>query len=106
MATIQNKGPFLSLVAQLDKLARHNRQGSFRTKARYYEACKRFCAYLAAEYHLQKLENISGKHLVSYVLYLQDTGKSTSTVKPTSPPFVSSTIRCPAQSTRCQRTAS
>lgn len=81
MATIQNKGPFLSLVAQLDKLARHNRQGSFRTKARYYEACKRFCAYLAAEYHLQKLENISGKHLVSYVLYLQDTGKSTSTVK-------------------------
>ena len=81
MATIQNKGPFLSLVAQLDKLARHNRQGSFRTKARYYEACKRFCAYLAAEYHLQKLENISGKHLVSYVLYLQDNGKSASTVK-------------------------
>ena len=81
MATIQSKGIFLTLVAQLDKLARHNRQGSFRTKARYYEACKRFCAYLAAEYHLQKLENISGKHLVSYVLYLQDTGKSASTVK-------------------------
>lgn len=81
MATIQSKGIFLSLVAQLDKLARHNRQGSFRTKERYYEACKRFCAYLAAEYHLQKLENISGKHLVSYVLYLQDTGKSAGTVK-------------------------
>ena len=81
MATIQSKGIFLSLVAQLDKLARHNRQGSFRTKERYYEACKRFCAYLAAEYHLQKLENISGKHLVSYVLYLQDNGKSASTVK-------------------------
>ena len=79
MATIQRI--FLSLVAQLDKLARHNRQGSFRTKERYYEACKRFCAYLAAEYHLQKLENISGKHLVSYVLYLQDNGKSASTVK-------------------------
>ena len=81
MATIQSKGIFLTLVAQLDRLARHNRQGSFRTKERYYEACKRFCAYLAAEYHLQKLENISGKHLVSYVLYLQDTGKSASTVK-------------------------
>ena len=38
MATIQSKGIFLSLVAQLDKLARHNRQGSFRTKERYYEA--------------------------------------------------------------------
>lgn len=106
MATIQSKGIFLSLVAQLDKLVRHNRQGSFRTKERYYEACKRFCAYLAAEYHLQKLENISGKHLVSYVLYLQDNGKSASTVKPTLLPFVSSTIRCPTQSIRCQRTAS
>ena len=81
MATIQSKGIFLSLVAQLDKLARHNRQGSFRTKARYYEACKRFCAYLAAHYHLQKLENISGKHLVSYVLYLQEQGKAASTIK-------------------------
>ena len=81
MSAVQNRGIFLTLVAQLDRLARHNRQGSFRTKARYSEACKLFCAYLAAEYHLQKLENISGKHLVSYVLYLQDTGKSASTVK-------------------------
>ena len=81
MSAVQNRGICLTLVAQLDRLARHNRQGSFRTKARYYEASKRFCAYLAAEYHLQKLENISGKHLVSYVLYLQDTGKSASTVK-------------------------
>ena len=81
MATIQSKGIFLSLVAQLDKLARHNRQGSFRTKERYYEACKRFCAYLAAEYHLQKLENISGKHLTSYVLWMQEKGTSPSTIK-------------------------
>lgn len=81
MATIQSKGIFLTLVAQLDKLARHNRQGSFRTKARYYEAMKRFCAYLADEYRLQKLSNISGKHFVSYVLYLQDAGKAASTIK-------------------------
>ena len=81
MSTIQNRGIFFSLVTQLDKLARHNRQGSFRTKERYYEAVKRFCAYLADEFHLQKLENVSGKHLVSYVLYLQDNGKSASTVK-------------------------
>ena len=75
------KGIYHTLVTQLDKLARHNRQGSFRTKDRYYEAGKRFCAYLAAHYHLQKLENISGKHLVSYVLYLQAQGKSASTIK-------------------------
>ena len=75
------KGSYHTLVTQLDKLARHNRQGSFRTKDRYYEAVKRFCAYLAVHYHLQKLENISGKHLVSYVLYLQEQGKSASTIK-------------------------
>ena len=78
---IQNKGIYLALVSQLDRLARHSRQGSFRTKERYYEACKRFCAYLADAYHLQKLENISGKHLVSYVLYLQESGKTASTIK-------------------------
>ena len=75
------KGIYHTLVTQLDKLARHNRQGSFRTKDRYYEAVKRFCAYLANHYRLQKLENISGKHLVSYVLYLQEQGKSASTIK-------------------------
>lgn len=35
-----------SLLAQLEKLARRNRQGSFRTKERYYEAVKRFCRFL------------------------------------------------------------
>lgn len=81
--TIQiiNEGNYRTLIAQLDKLARHNRQGSFRTKERYYEACKRFCAYLADEFRLQKLSNISGKHLVNYVLYLQENGKSASTIK-------------------------
>ena len=78
---IENMGIYLSLVSQLDKLARHNRQGSFRTKERYYEAMKRFCAYLADEFHLQKLENISGKHLTSYVLWMQESGKSPSTIK-------------------------
>ena len=78
---IQNRGIFLALVSQLDKLARHNRQGSFRTKDRYYQAMKRFCAYLADEYHLQKLTNISGKHLTSYVLWMQENGKSASTIK-------------------------
>ncbi len=79
--TIQQKGLYLALVSQLDKLARHNRQGSFCTKDRYYDACKRFCGYLADEYRLQKLSNISGKHLVGYVLYLQENGKSASTIK-------------------------
>ena len=72
---------YLALVAQLDRLARHNRQGSFQTRRRYYEAMKRFCFYLASSFHLQKLSNISAKHFVSYVIYMQDNGKAASTIK-------------------------
>lgn len=79
--TINQSGIYETLVSQLDRIAKHNRQGSFQTKRRYYEAMKRFCAYLADEYRLQKLSNINGKHLVSYVLYLQDAGKAASTIK-------------------------
>lgn len=78
---MENLGIYMSLVAQLDKLARHNRQGSYRTKERYYEAMKRFCRFLAEEYRLQKLSNISGKHLTAYILKLQTDGKSASTIK-------------------------
>lgn len=78
---IINIGIYLGLLAQLDKLARHNRQGSFRTKERYYEAMKRFCAFLADAFHLQKLANVNGKHLTAYILKLQDDGKAPSTIK-------------------------
>ena len=72
---------YLALANQLDRLARHSRQGSFHTRLRYYEAMKRFCLYLAMVFHLQKLSNISAKHFVSYVVYLQDSGKAASTIK-------------------------
>ena len=76
-----NTGLYNTLVAQLDKVARHNRQGSFRTKERYYEAMKRFCRFLADHYHLQKLNNIHEKHLTAYVMKMQEDGKSASTIK-------------------------
>ena len=78
---IANRGIYNALIDQLDKLARHNRQGSYRTKDRYYEAMKRFCRYLAHEYRLQKLANVSGKHLVRYVEQMQMAGKAPSTIK-------------------------
>ncbi len=78
---MKNQGIYYSLKAQLDKLARHNRQGSYRTKERYYMAMKRFCHFLADNYHLQKLSNISSKHLVAYVLWMQEKGLSASTIK-------------------------
>ena len=78
---MKNPGIYQALIAQLDKTARHNRQGSFRTKERYYEAMQRFCRFLADEYHLQKLANVSGKHLTAYVIHMQAAGKSASTLK-------------------------
>lgn len=41
---------FDNLVTQLDKLARHTRQGSFRTQQRYYETMLRFCRFLVGRY--------------------------------------------------------
>ncbi len=79
--TIKNPGIYQTLIAQLDKVARHNRQGSLRTKKRYYEAMQRFCKFLSEQFRLQKLANISGKHLTAYVLHMQEQEKSASTIK-------------------------
>ena len=78
---MKKQGLYYSLEEQLDKIARHNRQGSYRTKERYYMAMKRFCHFLAEEFNLQKLSNISSKHLVAYVLWMQEKELSASTIK-------------------------
>ena len=78
---VKNPGIYKALLAQLDKTARHNRQGSFKTKKRYYDAMKRFCRFLADNFHLQKLANVNGKHLAAYVIYMQEQGMSASTIK-------------------------
>ncbi len=70
-----------NLLLQLDKLRRHNRQGSFRTRQRYYEAMQRFCRFLADEYHVERLANIASKHVFAYVAHLQEKGRSASTIK-------------------------
>lgn len=72
---------FIALVDQLDRLSRHNRQGSFQTRDRYYEAMKRFCLYLALVWHLQKLRNIAPEHVAGYVVYMQENGNAPSTIK-------------------------
>ncbi len=70
-----------NLIFQLDKLHRHNRQGSFRTRQRYYETMQRFCRFLADEYHVERLANIAPTHTFAYVIHLQEKGRSASTIK-------------------------
>ena len=75
------KGLEKTLREQLNKLDKHNRQGSKETQKRYRETCTRFLRHLARNFHLRKLNNISGKHLVSYVEYMQKKGLAASTIK-------------------------
>lgn len=72
---------YKNLEVQYDKLFRHIKVGSFKTRERYGKAFKRFMVFLAKEYKLQKLANISEKHILAYVSFLQNKGLAASTIK-------------------------
>lgn len=76
-----NEKIYQNLIFQLDRLAAHNRQGSFQTRRRYYEAMKRFCKFLTNEYHVERLANIAPKHIFAYTKSMQAQGKSAATIK-------------------------
>jgi Site-specific recombinase XerD len=42
---------------------------------------KRFCRFLAEEYHLERLANLAPKHLFAYVDHLQNSNRAASTIK-------------------------
>lgn len=75
------EGIYDNLDSQLKKIAKHNRQGSYKTRERYLSATRGFCKYLANEYGVQKFANIQDKHIDSYIKDMQDRGLSASTIK-------------------------
>ncbi|MCL2034956.1 MAG: site-specific integrase [Oscillospiraceae bacterium] len=50
---------YANLLVQFEKVFKHNRQGSYKTKQRYGEAFKRFLYFLAVEYRLERIANIA-----------------------------------------------
>lgn len=72
---------YFTLFEQAEKLRRHNRQCSYKTRERYYQAFLRFLRFVAAVFHLEKLANLSGKHLIAYVQDMKERGLSPSTIK-------------------------
>lgn len=71
----------LNLMVQVDKLRKHCRQNSIKTRRRYYQATERFCEFLAEVYHLQKFSNIKPRHLVHYAEYMKERGYSPAMVR-------------------------
>lgn len=72
---------YKNLEMQINKLNKHARQGSFKTRDRYYGGVKKFCKFLAENFHAQKFANISDKHIKAYVEYMQSRYLSVSTIK-------------------------
>ena len=78
---VKEQGIYNMLIDQVDKIDRHNRQCSYKTRERYKEAMKRFCTFLADEYRLFKITNIKDKHIEGYITYMKSEGKSPATIK-------------------------
>ena len=78
---MKNINIYKNLEQQYNKLFRHLKVGSFKTRERYGKAFKRFMVFLADVYHMQKLANISSKHIFAYIDYMQYKGLSASTIK-------------------------
>ncbi len=69
---------YKTLMEQLDRIHRHSRQGSIQTRRRYYDAMRRFLYFVAVEFRVQKIANISDKHLRAYVTHLKAQGHKSS----------------------------
>ncbi len=72
---------YQNLLAQVERVFRHSRQGSIQTRHRYKEAVCRFCYFLAEVYRLERLANIAPKHIFAYAEFLKENGKAASTIK-------------------------
>lgn len=55
--------------------------GSFGMRNRYRNAFDRFCLFCEKEFHCQKVQNISAKHIYTYVDHLKAKGASPATIR-------------------------
>lgn len=78
---IINKGAYVNLVGQLNKIAKHAKGVSITAQRQYYNHMDRFCRFVADQYNLKNLANIHDKHIAAYVEERQHEGKSAATVK-------------------------
>ena len=70
--TVLNSGVYKNLLAQVDAIYKHSNELSFKTRARYFEATKRFCKFLADNFRLQNFKNVDDRHFKAYVEHLKE----------------------------------
>lgn len=81
MASTREEAIFQNLFKQIDKIKRHNRQGSYQSRGRYLSATKVFCKFLAKKFSLEKFANVKDKHIGAYIKDMEDRGLKASTIK-------------------------
>lgn len=69
------------LIEQMEKLFRHTRTGSFKTRARYKSSCRNFLDFVHKEFKLKNIKNLQDKHVVAYIKKRQEEGVSPKTIK-------------------------
>ncbi|OMF25633.1 hypothetical protein BK133_21315 [Paenibacillus sp. FSL H8-0548] len=72
---------FENLERQVEKIYKHNRQGSYHTRNKYEAESKLFCKFLSKEFKLQAFKNIGDKHVLAYIRFMQTSDLSPSTIK-------------------------
>ena len=77
----RQNGCYKNLAAQVNSIMKNSNEGSIKTRYRYLEAEKRCMEYTAEKWGLQKVQNFSSKHLISYVDFMKEKGLSPSMIK-------------------------
>ncbi len=78
---VMNPGLYKNLCEQVTSIYKHCNELSYGTRNRYYEATKRFCAFLADNFRLQKFKNVEDRHFRAYAEYLKEMGFSPATIQ-------------------------
>ncbi len=71
---------FDNLQEQLKSAYRHCNQMSYKTRAAYYNHTGQFLKFYYEKFHGQKFVNVKGKHIRTYVEFMQEKGLAATTV--------------------------
>ena len=78
---VMNPGLYKNLCEQVTSIYKHCNELSYGTRKRYYEATKRFCAFLADNFRLEKFKNVEDRHFRAYVEDLIESGATPATIQ-------------------------